>query len=346
MSNLNEAFALGTYGTREGSSFPALVMDGGAYRLDQANEIIGPGWPTLLAAIDGFDAALPLLQRLAAHIRSAPDMSGLPTDALIALPPIEPRQIVCAGANYRKHVVDILVDQGLIPGGGSPAEKRRIAEGVMDHRAAEGQPYAFLKPITSVLGPFDDLVLPADSLQVDWELELVVVMGRDAHRVPREQALDYVAGYTIGNDISARDRIKRPDFPSLGMDWLACKGAPGFLPLGPHIVPRVFVPDPQNLDIELRLNGQVMQSESTRDMLFPVATLIEFITTHVRLRAGDLICTGSPSGNGTHHNRFLENGDVLAGKISGLGTQRATCEREILADGAAIHRAFTPLAMS
>jgi 2-keto-4-pentenoate hydratase/2-oxohepta-3-ene-1,7-dioic acid hydratase in catechol pathway len=346
VSGSSEPFALGTYRRGDGLPFPALVMNNLAYRLDLPSDITGAGWPSLLAVFDAFDLALPLLQRLAARLTAAADTPGLPLDELTVLAPLEPRQIICAGANYRKHVVDILVDQRLIPGGGSDAEKRRAAERLMDHRASRGQPYAFLKPVTSVIGPFENLVLPADSQQVDWELELVVVMGKDAYRVPRQQALDHVAGFTIGNDISARDRIKRPDFPSLGMDWLACKGAPGFLPLGPHIVPRPFIQDPQRLDIELRLNGDVMQSESTADMLFSVATLIEFITTHMRLRPGDLICTGSPSGNGTHHNRFLEEGDVLEGAISGLGAQRATCVREVLAEGAARHLPFTPPAAS
>jgi 2-keto-4-pentenoate hydratase/2-oxohepta-3-ene-1,7-dioic acid hydratase in catechol pathway len=118
---------------------------------------------------------------------------------------------------------------------------------------------------------------------------------------------------------------------------------PGFFPLGPVIVPAQFIPDPQDLWIEFKLNGKVMQSESTADMIFNVAHLIEFISTHMQLLPGDVISTGSPSGNGTHYRRFLTPGDVMEGSISGIGVQRNHCVAEVLADGAATHRPFTPL---
>ena len=115
---------------------------------------------------------------------------------------------------------------------------------------------------------------------------------------------------------------------AMGTDWLASKNSSSFLPMGPYLVPAAFVPDPQQLHLTLKLNGQVMQDEGTNDMLFGVARLIEYISDLVQLWPGDLICTGSPRGNGMHYNRFLRPGDVLEGAITGLGIQRNTCVAE------------------
>ena len=149
-----------------------------------------------------------------------------------------------------------------------------------------------------------------------------------ARRVPAARALDYVAGFTIGNDLTGREMLRRPDMPSMGHDWLAGNCAPTFLTLGPYIVPARFVGDPQRRQITLRLNGEVMQDESTADMIFPVARLIEWASTHVQLQPGDLLLTGSPSGNGTHYQRFLKPDDVIEGSITGLGVQRNRCVPE------------------
>lgn len=109
------------------------------------------------------------------------------------------------------------------------------------------------------------------------------------------------------------------------MDFVVSKGAPGFLPLGPWLVPAAFVSDPQQLQLTLKLNGQVMQDESTADMIFTVAHLIEYISAGVELQPGDVICTGSPAGNGIHYGRFIQDGDELEGAITGLGAQRNRC---------------------
>lgn len=170
-----------------------------------------------------------------------------------------------------------------------------------------------------------------------------MVIGRPARRVPRDQALRHVAGYTIANDISARDHIARPDIPGMGLDFLAGKSCPGFLPLGPLVVPAPLIADPQDMRLTLRLNDMIMQDESTADMIFNVARLIEFVSTHILLLPGDVICTGSPAGNGTHFNRFLRDGDVMRGAIAGLGAQVVPCTAEQVAAGAVLHRPFVPL---
>jgi 2-keto-4-pentenoate hydratase/2-oxohepta-3-ene-1,7-dioic acid hydratase in catechol pathway len=200
----------------------------------------------------------------------------------------------------------------------------------MDQRAATGTPFFFVKTVSSVTGPFDPILLPRDAQQPDWELELAVVIGRRARHVSRDRALEYVAGYTIANDVTDRDRVyRRPgDAREMGMDWLASKCAPSFLPLGPWLVPAEFVPDPQRLQITLRLNGDVMQDESTADMIFPVARLVEHASAYAELLPGDVICTGSPAGNGMHYGRFLHDGDVVEGTIANFGTQRNVCRPE------------------
>ena len=245
-------------------------------------------------------------------------------------PPVNlPRQIFCSGANYKQHVVQLFVAQTYYKNEGLSLEER-LAAGtkMMDERATHGTPFFFCKALSTVTGPFDPIILPADVTQPDWELELGVVIGKPARRISREQALDYVAGYVIVNDITSRDRVNRQDLKELGMDWVASKCAPTYLPMGPYLVPSAFVPDPQSLRITLELNGQTMQDESTADMIFGVARLIETLSTFCLLQPGDLICTGSPAGNGMHYGRFLRPGDIVSGTITGLGTQKNPCVAE------------------
>jgi 2-keto-4-pentenoate hydratase/2-oxohepta-3-ene-1,7-dioic acid hydratase in catechol pathway len=201
----------------------------------------------------------------------------------------------------------------------------------MDERARNGTPFFFVKAQSTVTGPLDPIVLPQDVEQPDWELELAVVMGRRAHRVTRQEALEYVAGYTIANDLTNRDKLARKlgDMRELGMDWVASKCSATYLPLGPYLVPASQVDDPQSLQITLKLNGEVKQDDNTSDMIFGVARLIEDLSHKVTLLPGDLICTGSPSGNGVHYNRFLRPGDIIESSITGLGTQRNPCIAEV-----------------
>ncbi len=189
----------------------------------------------------------------------------------------------------------------------------------------------FIGLASAICGPDDNVVLPDIGTQHDWELELGVVIGREAYRVGTEDALSHVAGYVIANDLTTRDRVFRPDMPGLGTDWLAGKNAPTFLPLGPWLVPAAFVPDPARLRVTLKLNGETMQDETTADMIFGVPELIAHVSAITPLRPGDLLLTGSPAGNGAHYGRYLQPGDVMEATITGgavdLGTQRNRCVR-------------------
>jgi 2-keto-4-pentenoate hydratase/2-oxohepta-3-ene-1,7-dioic acid hydratase in catechol pathway len=226
--------------------------------------------------------------------------------------------------------VQLIVALGYEAANKSPEERAAYGQKLMDERAAHGTPYFFLKAQSSITGPFDPITLPPEAQQPDWELELAVVIGRPAHRIPRNQALDYVAGYMIANDVTTRERVFRRagDMREVGTDWVASKCARSYLPLGPYLTPAFMIGNPQRLQITLKLNGEIRQDESTEDMIFDVARLIEDLSSKVTLLPGDLICTGSPAGNGAHYNRFLKPGDVLEGSISGLGTQRNTCVAE------------------
>ncbi|HEX3088684.1 MAG TPA: fumarylacetoacetate hydrolase family protein, partial [Ilumatobacteraceae bacterium] len=251
---------------------------------------------------------------------------GVPMEDLRVHAPVDlPRQLFFTGANYRKHVIDLTIDQNVGPEGLSGNELRQWAEQMMDERAANGEPYSFLKAPSSIIGAFDDLVLPPTTAKPDWELELGVVIGRGGRNIHRSTAMGHVAGYVIVNDVSARDLIPRTDYAMLGTDWLRGKSQPCFCPFGPLLVPAEFVADPHDLRIMLTLNGQVMQDESTSDMIFDIARQIEYVSTYAELWPGDLISTGSPAGNGTHYGRFLRDGDVIDASITGLGAQRNHC---------------------
>ncbi|MFF0590380.1 fumarylacetoacetate hydrolase family protein [Streptomyces sp. NPDC003781] len=318
-------FALATLSAPDGPAFPALVTpDGRALDLRHA---FGDERLTVVDLLERWETALPRLRTLAAD-------TGLPRTAVAELrvhAPVEPRQVFQSGANYRQHVIDLHVAHRA-PGDDRPEEVRRAeAAKIMDRRAAEDLPYVFIGLPSAITGPYDDVVLPAWAGQPDWELELAVVIGRPAHRVRVEDALDHVAGYTIANDLTDRATVFRRDMPQIGTDWLRSKNAPGFTPLGPWIVPAESVANPDDLRVTLRLNGETMQDESTADMIFDVARMVSFASQTARLLPGDLVLTGSPAGNGMHWGRLLRDGDVMEGTVTGLGVQRTRC----VAEGAA-----------
>ncbi|MET9080764.1 fumarylacetoacetate hydrolase family protein [Streptomyces sp. NPDC004237] len=315
-------FALGTLSAPDETPFPALITpDGRALDLRSA---LNAQTLTIRTLLEDLAEALPLLHSLA----SQPAGAWQALHTLQVHAPVEPRQIFQSGANYRQHVIDLEVAHR------SPDDPRTLEEAraevaeIMDRRAAEDLPYVFIGLPSAITGPYDDVVLPAWAHKPDWELELAAVIGRPAHRVPVEEALEYVAGYTIANDLTDRASVFRRDMPAIGTDWLRSKNAPGFTPLGPWIVPAESVVDPSDLRVTLKLNGDTMQDESTKDMLFGVARLVSYISQTAHLLPGDLILTGSPAGNGIHWGRLLHDGDVMEGSITGLGLQRTRCVEE------------------
>ena len=192
-----------------------------------------------------------------------------------------------------------------------------------DHAAETGaklpaEPIVFVKAITSLNGPDDDIMLPRGSKKTDWEVELAVAIGRPARYVEESDALSHVAGYLICNDVSEREyQTER------GGQWDKGKGCDTFCPLGPWLVTREEIPDPQNLDLWLDVNGQRMQTGSTRTMIFGVAHLVHYVSQFMALLPGDIITTGTPPGVGMGMKppRYLKPGDSVSLGVAGLGQQ-------------------------
>lgn len=228
---------------------------------------------------------------------SIPDISCLIPHAEVRLlaPVAHPEKVICVGKNYADHAREM---------GGEPPEL----------------PVIFSKFSSAITDPGATVELPSISAEVDYEAELVVVIGRGGRHIARERAMQHVLGYCCGNDVSARDWQKgRP-----GGQWLLGKTFDGFAPLGPAIVTADEVPDPHLLRIEMRLNGETVQSASTGLLIYRIDYLIEHLSKFFTLRPGDLIFTGTPAGVGAGRNppRFLKDGDVCEVEIAGIGLLR------------------------
>jgi 2-keto-4-pentenoate hydratase/2-oxohepta-3-ene-1,7-dioic acid hydratase in catechol pathway len=216
----------------------------------------------------------------------------LKIDKLLA--PVVPTDILCIGVNYRLHATE----------SGIPIPVN---------------PVLFIKASNTLNNPFAPISIPRRSSMIDYEGELAVVIGKDAKHVPRERALDYVFGYTIANDVSARDWQR--DKTLGGGQYARGKSFDGFCPLGPHIVTRDEIPNPNALHLRTILNGQVMQDHTTSDMIFDVPALIESLSSTMTLRAGSIILTGTPHGVGFARTPpvWLKSGDTIAIEMEKIG---------------------------
>lgn len=204
----------------------------------------------------------------------------------------------CIGLNYAKHAAET---------GAEPPK----------------EPIIFSKATSSLSGPFDPVIIPRNSVKADWEVELGVVIGREALYVSEADALSYVAGYCTINDVSEREfQIEK------GGQWIKGKSAPTFGPTGPYLVTADEVGDPQKLGLTLSLNGEVVQDSNTDDMIFGVAKIISYMSQFMKLVPGDIIATGTPSGvgMGMKPQRFLKPGDMMEIEVKGLGAQKQTAE--------------------
>jgi 2-keto-4-pentenoate hydratase/2-oxohepta-3-ene-1,7-dioic acid hydratase in catechol pathway len=297
---------------------PGVLADGRVHPLDLA----ALGASSLNEVFARWDA----LEQPVRATRAAD--GGLALDDVVLTAPVEPRQVLQTGANYRTHVIDL--DLAHRPKDDPRTEEQARAEiaRIMDDRAAHGEPYFFLGLPQTVVGDDQDLVLPGYSERHDWELELAAIIGTEAFRVSREDALEHVWGWTIVNDITTRDLVFRRDMPAIGTDWYRGKNARGFNPAGPFAVPRSDAPAPDAFSIRLDVNGETMQDATSDDLLFDVPALVAGAAQILPLLPGDLLFTGSPAGNGQARGIFLKPGDRMTGSISGLGTQRVTCVAE------------------
>jgi len=210
-------------------------------------------------------------------------------------PPVKrPGKIVCIGLNYRKHA----------------------AESGM---AEPGEPVVFFKAISAITGPNDGVVIPKNSRKTDWEVELAIVIGKRASYISKNEALDHVAGYVLHNDVSERElQLEK------GGQWVKGKSSDTFAPLGPWLVTKDEIKDPNNLRLWLSLNGKKVQDGSTSDFIFNVQHVIAYLSQFMSLMPGDVISTGTPAGvgNGFKPPFFLKDGDVMELGVEGLGSAR------------------------
>jgi len=244
----------------------------------------------------------PEMLRAVADLANRPKAVKYPAaDAKFHAPIVDPQKIICVGLNYKDHAAE----------SGSPIPK---------------DPVLFSKYPTALIGHGETIILPKVSQEVDYEAEFVIIIGKKGRHIAKNAALDYVAGYSVGHDVSARDWQLKKD----GKQWMVGKTFDTFAPLGPHLVTRDEVPNPHALPIRLRLNGQVMQNSNTEQMIFSVEELLAYISQVVTLMPGDLIYTGTPPGVGNARKPpvFLKDGDVAEVEIEGLGVLRNPVQQE------------------
>lgn len=288
---MNDAapWSLITYRAEQRDRVGALRSDGDVVCIDSLTEYDG-----LIDLLGSWTDVTPTLRAWDAD-RATP-LNGVELVAPIRFP----GKLICAGANYGSH----LAEMGISLDGKTPS------------------PFFFLKPPSStVIGPREAIRIPASDGQVDWEAELAVVIGRQAHAITAEQAPEFVAGYTIVNDLTSRSRHRRADplAPPFEFDWLASKGRDSFCPMGPGVTPSWFVEDPHQLALRLWVNGELKQDGATSDMLVGVWDLVASASEIMTLHPGDVIATGTPPGVGAATGEFLAPGDEVAIEIPGLG---------------------------
>lgn len=254
--------------------------------------------------IDRWPLALEKLGTAAERMAARTPLTGVRLLAPLA----EPRNIYLTGANYTDHIEEMARAFGI-----------KLTE---DAKNKGIPPWFVPKASTAVTGPGAQVRTPDGVERLDWEVELAVIIGRAGSDVPVDAALDYVAGYTVANDLSARDRMARdfeaPD-SAFRLDWLRHKSFAGSCPLGPAITPAVSVPDVQDLAIRLWVNDELMQESHTSRMIYSVADLVSGLSRQVPLAPGDVILTGTPSGVGAARGRFLRPGDRVRQEIERIG---------------------------
>jgi 2-keto-4-pentenoate hydratase/2-oxohepta-3-ene-1,7-dioic acid hydratase in catechol pathway len=305
-SSKSAGYKLATYQSADGPRAGLVVDD----TVHDAAKLAGKAvYASVTGILDDWKAAAVALKAAAAKARQR-GLRGRPlkTTRLLA-PVLWPSAIYCAGANYADHVAEMNKAHG------RPPEPDPHTLGL--------QSWHFIKASRSLANPGATIKISDYSTKMDWEVELAAVIGRKAKHVPQEKALAYVAGYTAANDLSARDRGRRPhvsDTSPFKADWLSHKSFDGSCPLGPWIVPASDIADPQNLGLKLWVNDVLKQDSNTGEMIFNLAEQIAHLSARLTLHPGDLILTGTPAGVGVGRGEFLKAGDVVKIWIEGIGS--------------------------
>jgi 2-keto-4-pentenoate hydratase/2-oxohepta-3-ene-1,7-dioic acid hydratase in catechol pathway len=297
------AYRLVTYAADSGPRAGLVI---GEEVFDAAALTGNTGDATVLGILEDWPAAQARLAKAAA----APGKGRPLADTKLLAPIRWPSAIYCAGANYADHAAEMARAQNRPP----PPDPHTLGL----------KPWHFIKAGRSTLAaPGETVTITGLSQTMDWEIELAAVIGRPAKNVSLADALDHVAGYTIANDLSARDMGRRtgvPDDSPFKFDWVAHKNFDGSCPLGPWIVPAGDIPDPQNLGLKLWVNDVVKQDSNTGKMIFSIAEQIAHLSSRITLNPGDVVLTGTPSGVGAARKEFLKSGDEVKLWIEHIGT--------------------------
>lgn len=288
-------YSLLTYRDPAGILRPGLKIGAEVYPIDSS-------YASVLEVLQNWNASEKILADMANEFALTESGQGLPLDEVeLAAPVLYPGVLYCAGANYRDHVLEMT---------GKPPPPENT------------EPFFFIKTSRgTIIGPQDTIQLPTYSAKVDWEAEIGLVIGRQARNVSERDALECVAGFTILNDLSARDHSKRDDVPFL-FDWIGQKCWDTGCPMGPWITPKAAIADPYDLKIKLWVNDELRQNSSSKEMIFGYEAQIAYLSRHVTLFPGDVIATGTPAGCGMPSGTFLQSGDMVRIEITGLGELR------------------------
>ena len=295
------SYKLATYQSADGPRAGLVVDD----KVFDAAKLTGkPAYATVLGILNDWGKAQGVLKAAAAKAGKSKPVAK----AKLLAPVQYPSAIFCAGANYQDHAAEMARAHNRPP----PADPHTLGL----------ESWHFIKASRAITDPGATVKISTYSKKMDWEVELAAVIGKPAKNVPLAKALNYVAGYTIANDLSARDRGQRPHIPAdspFKADWVAHKSFDGSCPLGPWIVPASDIKDPQNLGIKLWVNGVLKQDSHTSQMIFNLAEQIAHLSSRLTLHPGDLILTGTPAGVGAGRGEFLKAGDTVKLWIENIG---------------------------
>ena len=291
-------FKLLNYAGKSGEA-RAGILTGNDTVIDLQEALPGKSWAaSTLATLGAWEESLPALHTLAGTPQAK---SRRLSDVRLMAPIIFPPAIYCTGANYMAHAEEMSAE-------GKGVDKTTT------------QPYLFLKSGPHcVIGPGDEIRLPGVSKKVDWEGEFAVVIGKRGRNIKTGDAMRHVAGYTIMNDLSARDLSRRPDWPRWNIDWFGHKNFETAAPIGPWIIPRDQITNPYDCRLQLWVNQEKMQDSLVSGLIFDIAEIIEYLSRRMTLLPGDVIATGTPSGVGRPRGIFLKPGDKVRIEISSIG---------------------------
>ena len=298
-------YKLATYRSSEGPRAGLIV---GEEVFDAARLTGKPAYAAVVGILDDWKTAEGVLRKAAAGAAKT-RAKRQPLSKTKLLAPVRfPSAIYCAGANYADHAAEMAKREGNPP----PPDPHTLGL----------KAWHFLKASRALADPGATVKISGYAKNMDWEVELAAVIGRVAKDVPQDKALSYVAGYTVANDLSARDRGRRanvPDASPFKWDWTKHKTFEGSCPLGPWIVPASDIGDPQKLGLKLWVNGVLKQDSNTADMIFTLAEQIEQLSAGMTLYPGDVILTGTPAGVGAGRGEFLKAGDVVKLWVEKIG---------------------------